>query len=310
VQRSGRLAALATAGSLVLATGVTALTVTATTATATSISCTAELSPGTAPGATPSSSSCFLTNEVLPAPVALSIVVKLHRTDSTRDDVNWTVYWRSECYDAAGKSLGFSQQTIQGDDGPGGTQEVGVWSPDGASSCTVISNLQIYMTTTSTGQDALNEELDYTQQPSPVSSSSPSPPSPPSASAPAGAIKGPARKCADDAKNSSARRAKVVIWGCSSADRAQRWTFTHGEFRHNGLCLNARGNAANGSAVILWTCNGSAGEIWALQKNNTVALKAHGWKLCLTDPKDAARNGTQLVVSTCRGAAAQRWSVP
>src|SRR5262249_44042393 len=93
-------------------------------------------------------------------------------------------------------------------------------------------------------------------------------------------------KCADDAKNGSAKRAKIVIWTCSSADRAQRWTFTHGEFRHNGLCLNAKGNAANGSKVILWTCNGSAGEIWALQKNNTVALKAHGWKLCLTDPND------------------------
>jgi hypothetical protein len=55
----------------------------------------------------------------------------------------------------------------------------------------------------------------------------------------------------------------------------------------------------------LWALRWVSGEIWALQKNNTVVLKAHGWKLW-----DAAKNGTHLVVSTCRGTAAQRWSVP
>lgn len=110
--------------------------------------------------------------------------------------------------------------------------------------------------------------------------------------------------------NSRSKRAKAVIWTCHSTDAAQQWTCSGGELRHNGLCLNAKGNAANGSKVILWTCDGSPAEIWAHTRGNSIELEAHGWSLCLTDPENATRNGTQLVVSSCRNTPDQHWSMP
>src|SRR5206468_3668 len=65
----------------------------------------------------------------------------------------------------------------------------------------------------------------------------PSPtPAPPSG--PVHLYKGIGGKCIDDAGNSSANRAKVVIWTCNSHDRAQGWTYSGGKLIHNGKCLN------------------------------------------------------------------------
>jgi len=56
-------------------------------------------------------------------------------------------------------------------------------------------------------------------------SASPSPsPSPTTPSGPVRVYRGFGGKCVDDAGNSSALRAKVVIWTCNSHDAAQKWT--------------------------------------------------------------------------------------
>jgi hypothetical protein len=102
----------------------------------------------------------------------------------------------------------------------------------------------------------------------------------------------------------------VVIWNCQASDRAESWTYSGGRFKHNSLCLNAKGNPVNGTKVILWTCDGSANEIWKHLPNGAIALKAHGYTLCLADPGSATKNGTQLAVATCRNKANQHWRIP
>jgi Ricin-type beta-trefoil lectin domain len=123
-------------------------------------------------------------------------------------------------------------------------------------------------------------------------------------------VQGTASMCLDDAKNSSANRAKVVIWACSNRDPAQGWSASGGELKHNGLCLNAKGNGFKGAPVMLWSCNGAANEIWSRNSSSEYVLKAGGGKLCLTDPRNATKNGTQLIVTTCANASGQHWSKP
>ena len=137
-----------------------------------------------------------------------------------------------------------------------------------------------------------------------------------SASAPSGSgsavrpIKGYGGKCVDDKRNSSADRAEVIIWSCSSTDQAQNWTFSNGELKHNGLCMNDQGNGGIRSRVILWSCNGASNEKWSELANGELKLQSHGGTLCLDDPRSSTTNGTQLIVYTCTDSANQRWSLP
>lgn len=158
--------------------------------------------------------------------------------------------------------------------------------------------------TLGTNSGTMQVTLIYAPDPNATPSASPSP-------APSGSAhlyKGVGGKCVDDAGNSSADRAKVVIWTCNSHDRAQSWTYSHGELIHNGKCLNDQRSGRNGSKVILYSCNGGANEVWTQKSNGEFVLKANGGKYCLDDPASSTRNGTQLDVWACHGGANQRWS--
>jgi Ricin-type beta-trefoil lectin domain len=303
-----RITVMAAVGSLVAAGCITGFVITAVTASASGNNCTAST---TAP-------TCSLdTGATSPDPGSVEL---LFTNDLTTDAASYTVSWTSQCNSSTGTSLGTwhgtAENTLSGDTFE---DDVVVTTPTGAASCTVQANL----TATLTGSDTLYMVVVYVElanpgtpspspSPSPSASPSPSPsPSPtPAAQAPSGRIAGPASKCADDSGNSRSKRAKVIIWTCASSDRAEQWAYSGGELQHNGLCLNAKGNAANGSPVILWTCNGSSAEIWRHTSSDSIELKAHGWSLCLTDPKGATKNGTQLVVSSCRNVSDQHWSMP
>jgi len=139
----------------------------------------------------------------------------------------------------------------------------------------------------------------------PATTSSPTPPPP---SGPVRLYKGIGGKCLDDAGNSSANRAKVVIWTCNSHDKAQGWTYSGGKLIHNGKCLNDQRSGGNGSKVILYTCNGGANEIWTHHTNGEFVLKANDGKYCLDDPASSKHNGTQLIVWTCKNSANQHWN--
>lgn len=176
-------------------------------------------------------------------------------------------------------------------------------------SCTVTAKLTVAFSATppaSTNGSFMQMELNYTTPGAPAPTPSPTSGGGHSGGGGGAAIHGPSGKCLDDAKNSSSLRAKVDIWSCNGSN-AQKWTYTRGEVKHNGLCLNAKSNGQ----VILWSCNGQPNEIWIFNTiNHEVLLRAHNFSQCLTDPKGSTRNGTQLVVSACKNSASQHWSLP
>jgi hypothetical protein len=67
--------------------------------------------------------------------------------------------------------------------------------------------------------------------------------------------------CADDPGNSSALRAKVVIWKCNASDAAQSWKFSGGKLTHGSLCADDKASGGSGSPVILYTCSSAANEL-------------------------------------------------
>lgn len=139
-----------------------------------------------------------------------------------------------------------------------------------------------------------------------ITASSTAPPPPPTVHL----IKGYDGKCADDLGNSSAKGAEVVLWSCAK-DAAENWSFNGGgQLVHGGKCANDAGNAGNAGKVILYTCTKSDNDRWTHRSNGEYALKAHGGKLCLTDPGKATKNGTQLTVATCKNTANQHWTLP
>ncbi len=217
---------------------------------------------------------------------------------------NWSVYftWTTSC------TLNGQTQTESG----GGAQTTPAWdlltlgfnNPD---SCTVTAKAAL--SATSTGSSTakpltITLNLDYTPQSGSASASS-------SPSAPTYHLaRGFDSKCIDDAGNSSSLRAKIQIWSCNSFDAAQGLTYSNSELKHNNLCLNAKGNGKSGSKIILWTCNGSANEMWTHKSNGEFVEKANGSKLCLNDPGYSTKNGTQLIVWACTNTPNEHWSQP
>jgi hypothetical protein len=132
----------------------------------------------------------------------------------------------------------------------------------------------------------------------------------PAAGAAVHPIKGFDGKCVSDKANSSANRAKIILWTCSGTDQAENWKFSGNEFIHNGKCMNDQGNGGIRSKVILYSCNGASNEKWNELANGELQLQGHGGNLCLDDPRSSTTNGTQLILYTCTDAANQKWSLP
>jgi glucosylceramidase len=72
-----------------------------------------------------------------------------------------------------------------------------------------------------------------------------------------------------------------------------------------GKCLDvAGGSSADGTAVQLYTCNGSAAQQWTLGTDGT--LRALG--KCLDVAAASTADGAQVQLYTCNGTGAQQWS--
>ena len=119
--------------------------------------------------------------------------------------------------------------------------------------------------------------------------------------------RGLAGKCMDALHNGSANGTKVTIYGCNRSNPAQYWTYTGGQLKHNGKCLNDQRTGGNGSKVILYTCNGGANEQWTHKANGEWVMKAKGGQYCLDDPASSKKDGTQLIVWKCNNATNQHW---
>ena len=227
---------------------------------------------------------CTVTEKIsTPADITVTITME------SGAQQNATVAWTATC-DTEKTSGGSTSMTPV-------TEDVTMASsnPD---SCTVAAT-----GTLSTNSGKMLVALKYDP-----ASASPSPsPSPTTPSGPVRLYRGFGGKCVDDAGNSSALRAKVVIWTCNSHDAAQKWVFSGGKLMHNGKCLNDQRSGGNGSKVILYTCNGGANELWAHKSNGDFVMKANGGKYCLDDPASSKHNGTQLIVWTCNNSTNQHW---
>lgn len=118
-----------------------------------------------------------------------------------------------------------------------------------------------------------------------------------------------ALRCLTDPGNNPKIRTPVVIRDCEIL-YSQAWTLSKGELVHGRYCATVKGDGGNGSKVILYTCSRSADQTWTYRARGPegeYVLKAHGGRLCLTDPRTSTANNTQLIVATCTGANSQRW---
>jgi GH25 family lysozyme M1 (1,4-beta-N-acetylmuramidase) len=77
-------------------------------------------------------------------------------------------------------------------------------------------------------------------------------------------------------------------------------------FGVGGKCLNDVGNkSANGTAIDLWTCNGSAAQQWTVASDRS--LRIHG--KCLSVSGSAKTSGAKEVLQPCSAYASQQWTV-
>ncbi|MER6181931.1 family 16 glycosylhydrolase [Streptomyces sp. NPDC001652] len=73
-----------------------------------------------------------------------------------------------------------------------------------------------------------------------------------------------------------------------------------------GKCVDVAGaNTANGTAVQLYDCNGSAAQQWTVGSDGTIRALGK----CLDVTGGATADGTKTQLYDCNGSAAQRWAV-
>ncbi|WP_329568660.1 phosphatidylinositol-specific phospholipase C domain-containing protein [Kitasatospora sp. NBC_01266] len=120
---------------------------------------------------------------------------------------------------------------------------------------------------------------------------------------------GIASKCLDDYGDSSANGAAVDLYSCNGS-AAQQWRpATDGTLRINGQCLDVTGAATSPGTLV---------ELWPCNgganqqwtASSGGALVSGQSGLCLDDPSSSATDGTRLQLWSCNGTAAQRWALP
>ena len=107
-------------------------------------------------------------------------------------------------------------------------------------------------------------------------------------------------------------------------NRAQEWdpvcvdsscaTF-HVQNHESLLCLDARGGAANGTPIQVWTCNSISNEKWdygpnpgAISPNFELRSRVSGTTShCLDEPGAQTAPGLAMQLYVCNGTAAQIW---
>ncbi|WP_436494325.1 ThuA domain-containing protein [Actinokineospora sp. HUAS TT18] len=123
-----------------------------------------------------------------------------------------------------------------------------------------------------------------------------------------GPIVGGSGKCADPSGGGSADGTQLVLWTCNGA-ASQRWTVSGGTLRSLGKCMDVAGGAtANGTKVQLWTCNGTGAQVWAAQSNGTLRNPQSG--RCLDASGAGTADGTRLIIWDCHSGTNQRWTLP
>jgi hypothetical protein len=90
----------------------------------------------------------------------------------------------------------------------------------------------------------------------------------------------------------------------------QLWTVTSGRQLQlpGNLCLDASGQGtSNGTAAIIWACNGQANQQWNINSNGTISGAQSG--LCLDAFGAGTANGTNIILWSCHGGSNQQWAL-
>lgn len=125
---------------------------------------------------------------------------------------------------------------------------------------------------------------------------------------PSGPIRGYGGKCVDVAGAGTANGTAVQLYGCNGT-AAQNWTVGTDTLSAVGKCMDVTAaGTANGTRVQLYDCNGSGAQIWRQQANGTLVNPQSGKCLDATGPSSA--NGTRLQIWSCGDGANQRWTLP
>jgi endo-1,4-beta-xylanase len=76
---------------------------------------------------------------------------------------------------------------------------------------------------------------------------------------------------------------------------------------YGNKCLDANAQGTtNGTAVIIWDCNGQANQQWNVNSNGSVSGVQSG--LCLDAVGQGTANGTKIQLYSCWGGSNQQWT--
>ncbi|MCT2585337.1 RICIN domain-containing protein [Actinophytocola sp. S1-96] len=125
---------------------------------------------------------------------------------------------------------------------------------------------------------------------------------------PVGAITGIGGKCVDVASSNTADGTAIQLWTCNGTG-AQRWTVAGETLRALGKCMDVRfSGTANGTPVQLWGCNGTGAQVWQRTADGQLRNPQSG--RCLDASGGASADGTRLVIWDCAASTSQRWQLP
>ncbi|GLY97007.1 chitosanase [Actinoplanes sp. NBRC 103695] len=128
----------------------------------------------------------------------------------------------------------------------------------------------------------------------------------PASAAGAGPITGLAGKCVDVAGGAGANGTAINLYTCNGS-AAQSWT-VGSDVRALGKCLDVTAaGTANGTKIQLYDCNGTAAQQWTADSGR---LRNTGSGKCLDVSDNNSADGTRLQIWTCGTGANQRWTLP
>lgn len=120
-----------------------------------------------------------------------------------------------------------------------------------------------------------------------------------------GTITGLGGKCVDVAGGNAANGTAVQLYDCNGST-AQQWNVSGSSIQALGKCLDIAGaNSANGTPVQLYDCNGTAAQSWTRPGDGTIRALGK----CLDATNNSSANGNRLQIWDCAGSANQKWTV-
>lgn len=123
-------------------------------------------------------------------------------------------------------------------------------------------------------------------------------------------------KCLQPIQQSHNQGDAIVQQTCNGT-AAQQWTVhkasgttLHLIDKDSGLCLDARGKAADGTPIQQWPCNQISNEDWSLGTTGDLLVSgiSNSWTQCITT--GGMQDGLPMKLSQCNFGPSQLWKIP